>query len=281
MKQLIVNADDLGRAPGINQGIIHAHRKGIVTSTTVMINYPDAPAGLAAVKADAPHLGVGLHITLTSGRPVSPPEDVPTLVNADGFFYHISQWPTVARLFDADELRAEITAQFERFGNLTGRTPDHLDAHHHAAYLHPAALRALLDLAAAHTLPLRQSRLDASPDDALALLPEHAAEYAGGLLDALNTVLAEGPAPWWPARFESRFFGPHAILGDLLLILTSLPEDSVTELMCHPGYVDDALAGSSYTTQREDEIDHLTHAATRECVQAEGIELITFGNLTP
>ena len=76
MKRLIVNADDFGRAPGVNQGILDAHTHGIVTSTTVMINYPDAPAGIERAQADAPDLGLGLHLNLTSGPPISAPEDI-------------------------------------------------------------------------------------------------------------------------------------------------------------------------------------------------------------
>jgi len=71
MKKLIVNADDFGRSPGINRGILDAHLNGIVTSTTVMINYPDAAPGLEQALLKAPDLGIGLHLNLTSGRPVS------------------------------------------------------------------------------------------------------------------------------------------------------------------------------------------------------------------
>ena len=73
MKRLIVNADDFGRSPGINRGILEAHLRGIVTSTTVMVNCPAAALGLERALAEAPDLGIGLHITLTAGRPLSPP----------------------------------------------------------------------------------------------------------------------------------------------------------------------------------------------------------------
>lgn len=65
-----------------------------------------------------------------------------------------------------------------------------------------------------------------------------------------------------------------------MVILTTLPDEGVTELLCHPGYVDDALRTSGLVEQREDELLHLTHAATRECVQAEGIRLVTFAALS-
>jgi len=284
MKQLIVNADDFGRSPGINRGVLEAHLRGIVTSTTVMVNYPAAAPGLERALAEAPNLGIGLHITLTAGRPVSAPETVRSLLTDAGEFVHISAWPARMNRFEADHLQREIAAQVDRFISLAGRPPDHLDSHHHAAYLHPDGLRAILEIAAGFGIPMRAGMADLPPDTAAAalgrILPGFDADTALPLVERLQAVLATGPAPFWPARFEMGYYDRTATLGDLLLILTTLPDDSITELMCHPGYVDDALGLSGYRDKREEEIVHLTHAATRECVRAEGIQLISFGDLT-
>jgi len=284
MKHLIVNADDFGRAPGANRGIIEAYRKGIVTSTTVMINLPDAAPGLDLARTEAPSLGLGLHVTLTAGAPVLPAAQVPSLVTETGEFHPIGTWRAVSDHFDAGELRAEIEAQLEAFTRLAGRAPDHLDAHHHAAYLHPAALRALLDLAVAHDLPIRAPMLDLPDEGILAflgqMLPGLEPERAPALLDTLRAALEAGPVPRWPDHLALEYSLGRPTLAALLVILTTLPEDSVTELLCHPGYVDDALRTSALVEQREDELLHLTHAATRECVQAEGIHLATFALLS-
>ncbi|MBN1202317.1 MAG: ChbG/HpnK family deacetylase [Anaerolineae bacterium] len=282
MKQLIVNADDFGRAPGVNRGILDAHHNGIVTSTTVMINYPYAPAALDEALDSAPDLGLGLHLNLTSGRPVSSPETVPSLVNADGVFYHISDLAPRYGDLDADDIRRELTAQVARFISQAGRPPDHLDAHHHSAYLHPAALAVLLDLAAEYQLPVRRPSLRFKPGQTFELL----SRYVSGLpeetirqfSEQMQTVFDERPAPLTTDALELDFYDERATLGDLLVILTNLPH-GITELMCHPGYVDDALATSVYAAQREEEVKHLTHAATKECIQAEGIRLITFGDI--
>jgi len=284
MKQLIVNADDFGRAPGVNRGIIEAHRKGIVTSTTVMINLLDAAPGLELARTEAPNLGIGLHITLTSGKPALPAAQVRSLVNERGEFYGIREWPAAMERFDAQELRAEIEAQFDAFTRLAGRAPDHLDSHHHAAYLHPAALRATLDLAAAHGLPIRAPQLD-QPDEAIlnfmaGMLRGLKPERAPALLASLRAALEDGPRPRWPDYLALDYSTERPTLAALLVILTTLPDEGVTELLCHPGYVDDALRTSGLVEQREDELLHLTHAATRECVQAEGIRLVTFAALS-
>jgi predicted glycoside hydrolase/deacetylase ChbG (UPF0249 family) len=284
MKRLIVNADDFGRAPGVNQGILDAHRNGIVTSTTIMINLDSAAAGLEGAQANAPDLGIGLHLNLTAGKPVSAQEQVRSLVDEAGRFHHVADWGQRFDMFDPDHIRREIEAQVDRFIALAGHPPDHLDAHHHGTYFHPTGLRTMLDVAGRFNIPLRNAGIDMPVEHAVrtftGLLPGMTEDFARALIEQVQAVVAEYDAPCWPARFETGFFDERATLGDLLVILTNLPDDSVTELMCHPGYPDEGLAGSSYVERRADEVAHLTHAATLECIESEGITLITFGDLT-
>ncbi len=230
MKRLIVNADDFGRSPGINRGILETHLRGIVTSTTVMVNFPDAASGLERALAEAPRLGIGLHLTLTAGRPVSAPEHVRSLLDDDGRFLHISAWPAQLNRFDPEHLQREVAAQVDRFISLTGRPPDHLDSHHHAAYLHPASLRAALEIAAGYGIPMRAGLPDLPPAQAAAvladILPGFDTATALPLVEQLQAVLAEGPAPFWPARFEGGYFDRTATVGDLLVIATACPPTS-------------------------------------------------------
>ncbi|HCS39550.1 MAG TPA: hypothetical protein DIW44_08195 [Anaerolineaceae bacterium] len=80
-KRLIVNADDYGHTHGVSQGIRLAHLRGIVTSTTAMMNYRGAEDDLRKATHECPRLGLGLHLVLTSGNPVLPVEKVPDLVD--------------------------------------------------------------------------------------------------------------------------------------------------------------------------------------------------------
>ena len=84
MRRLIVNADDLGWADGVNRGIADAHRNGIVTSASLIANGA-AFAGAIDVAKSAPALGIGVHLNLSDGKPVSD-EPVPTLTNEQGDF---------------------------------------------------------------------------------------------------------------------------------------------------------------------------------------------------
>lgn len=277
MPQLIVNGDDFGFSPGVNRGILRAHLEGIVTSTTVMINLDYAAEGLERLLKEAPNLGIGLHINLTYGRPVS--SHVSTLVDENGYFFTENRLLEVAFNFDEDELYEEIAAQIERFVELTGRPPTHLDSHYHVAFLHPLALKATLTLATEYGgLPLRESNF-ALADNELTIqiqrfLPDLPDAPLQALIPALKTVFAEGPPPMMPARFDSRFSGSNIALGDLLVCLVDLPTDRPTELLCHPGVKDDPLNLKAENRQRE--LDALIHPSTREVIERYQIELVNF-----
>jgi len=279
MPQLIVNADDLGRSTGVNHGILEAHQKGIVTSTSAMVNYPDAGHGIALLLGQAPFMGIGLHLTLTSGRPVRDPEEVPTLVDEDGRFLPPTKLAPAAMRWGAEDVEQELRAQFARFQALAGRLPDHLDSHHGATYMFPAALRVMLALAREHNLPIRRGEygeraLETAQNWLLASLP---AMQARAVADEVHGILAQYRDVRRPDRLVTSFYDRKAILGELLAILTNLPPDGVTELMCHPGYADGL--DSSYNVQRQQELKWLTYPATHEVVVAEGIRLMTFAEL--
>lgn len=280
MAGLIVNADDFGHSAGINRGILEAHHDGIVTSTTVMINYPDAPAGLEQAQKEAPDLGLGLHLTLTSGSPVSPPEQVPSLVDETGSFYRIQALVNGDVVWQAEDVEREFRAQLERFQALTGKLPTHLDSHHHVAAISPEVLAIFLKLAAEHQLPVRRGPLADSPEETANRLWFHkdaTPEQVLAAAEALHAVAAANPQVRMPDRFVDSFYDHHAILGELLVILTTLPADTVTELMCHPGYTDGLESG--YTAPREKELSLLTHSATHEVITAENIQLMSFAAL--
>ncbi len=280
MPDLIVNADDFGRSAGINRGILEAHQGGIVTSTTAMMNYPAVVPGLETALEVAPDLGIGVHLNLTSGRPLLPPESVPTLVDADGRFYGPAALPHAGRRWAADDLHRELSAQVDHFLRVTGRPPTHLDSHHGAALVLPEALRVTLSLAAKYSIPIRRPPLaDTAQQTArdswvLSRFPDdHALEVA----DELHAIMDAHPGVRMPDRFVSSFYDRLAILGELLVILTTLPSAGVTELMCHPGYADGL--DSPYAAPRERELAALVHHAAHEVVAAENIRLMTFTEL--
>ena len=249
MKRLIVNADDFGRTSGINRGIAEAHRGGIVTSATLMVNY--GPAREAAELAvTCPRLGLGLHLALTGGVPTLPPEQVKSLVDSAGRLPAKPEGLSGAR---PSEVLAEARAQIGRFREIVGRSPTHLDSNHHSHRL-PVVLEAMLTLAGEAGLPVRC----ASPE--------------------MREGLASAGVPTTDAFVES-FYDEAATLPHLLAILGGLG-DGTTELMCHPAHADpELLATSGYAVPRERELAVLSSPEARRAVQDLELELISFAAL--
>lgn len=279
-RRLIVNADDYGRAPGVCHGILEAHRAGIVTSTTVMINQPAVEHPLAAALA-RPGLGVGLHLVFTAWKPVLPPERIPDLVDEAGnFIDQHTVWARADRI-PVRQLRQELAAQVQRFAGLAGHLPDHVDCHHFV-HLYPPFFQVYADLAAEYGLPLRVP-FPVETDfrvalEALPYLEEFPHDLVRGMV-ATNSNLVRARRLAYPDHFVGSFFGREALtLENLFRLLEALPEGT-SELMCHPGYQDPALAGSSYRAERELELALLTDPRLRARIDALDIELVTFGVL--
>src|SRR5262245_24357839 len=93
-RYLIVNADDYGLSPGLNAGVLAAHREGLVTSTSLMANQPWAAEAVAAAPDT---LGLGLHLNLTAGEPCARAAQVPSLVGADGRFLRLDRLAEIGR----------------------------------------------------------------------------------------------------------------------------------------------------------------------------------------
>src|SRR2546426_1457432 len=222
MKFVIVNGDDFGASHGINRGIIAAHRHGILTSTSLLVNTPWSEEAAVLGRA-APDLSVGLHVDLMGH----------------------DKKPTANSLSD-DQCRAELHDQLARFHALMGGPPTHLDAHHNM-HRDPRLLPHFLEVARQHGLPLR----------------EHS-----------------------PVRYFSKFYGQwggqthleQLSVESLARMLETACGEGITELSCHPGYLD-ADFSSSYSSERETEVRTLCDPLIRRVLVEQSIQLINYRQL--
>ena len=148
--RLIINADDFGESEEVNEAVIQAHRKGVLTSCSLMVT-GKAFENAVQLAIQNPQLAVGLHLVVVMGRSVLPQSEIPTLVNekgefrndplAAGFKYYFSRQAQ-------EELQREIAAQFEKFES-TGLPFSHIDGHLHM-HTHPVVFSAALKLGEHH-----------------------------------------------------------------------------------------------------------------------------------
>lgn len=248
---LIVNADDFGLSQGINYGIIEAHRHGVVSSTTAMMNAP-AIEHAAEISADFPALGVGLHFVLSFGVPLTP---MTSLVREGQLGKWLVQQATLG-LLASDEIAAELQAQYQRFISLFGYPPVHIDSHHHAHFVPPVWAQ-VVSFAREKNIPLR---IDREALHRQGIVPQGVRSTDG---------------------FIGDFYADNVSAQAFLLALSQSKargERSV-ELMCHPGYVDQGVKQSRYCDQRLDELAVLTTASLRQAVEAQGYWLGNYGDL--
>ncbi len=147
-KFLIVNGDDFGFSTGVNQAIIQAHKKGILTSTSIMVTGAAFTEAVELARLH-PNLAIGLHLVVGCGKSVLPPQEIPHLVDDKGNFLEDPLQTGLRYQFNSAarrELPLEIRAQFEKF-RATGLKLSHVDGHLHH-HSHPFILNTIVNLAA-------------------------------------------------------------------------------------------------------------------------------------
>lgn len=271
MKELIINADDLGKSEGIFRAICQLYEEGLVSSTSCMTNMPAWPQAAAYLRQH-PEFGAGVHLVFNDGYPVLPAQQVPALLREDGCFLDDKQILWGFKPGTTSQLRAELRAQIERFIQDVGRLPDHLDNHCSVSYVRPDRFKVTLELAQEYGLPIR------SPfgDDLEEMAPLYSKwnDYPVWLILWLGgyyrrRVDQDGiPRP-------NTFIQDFSINGNrkpeyLLEILDNLQDGWISELLVHPGYDGD---------WREQDLRALLDPRIRQRLAEPDIELVNFSSV--
>ncbi|WP_135458954.1 carbohydrate deacetylase [Vibrio echinoideorum] len=252
--KLILNADDFGLTETVNHGIVECFKAGVVKSTTIMMNQPGTQHAIELY-----HQGlvpeVGLHFTVTAGKPLTPPEQVPSLVDEHGHFF------CNVTLFDKsdvneDEVMLELNAQYQAAIN-AGLKINHIDSHHFGGVFKP--LKAAFTRSA-NTIGLPVRRID-------------------NIVNGQDSLLVPTPS-----AFDMRFFDDGVSLSnlqDILLSYQTATPNATVELMCHPSLsVDEELKLlSSYSDKRVEEYQLLTSPELKQWLADHQIECIGFDDL--
>lgn len=247
MKQLLMRADDLGFSEAVNYGIARTVREGLIRNCGVMVNM-DATEHAVELFQRIPCC-LGLHCNVSVGRPVCPPEEVPSLVDSTGHFYSSRRYREAEEEFaSTGDLERELTAQYRRFVQLFGRQPAYFEAHAVKSRRLAAALERVAER------------------NGLFYQPSFS-DFVLGDTFVLNT----------PNHSMEPGYDPRRALKQELF----QTEDGTCRLyVCHPGYVDSyLLANSSLTLPRAGEVDMLCDPEIRRWLAEQGFVLVTYDEL--
>lgn len=262
MRRLIVNADDFGFTHDVNEGIIEAHRNGILTATTLMAN-GDAFENAVTLARENKTLDVGCHLVLVQGQSVADPaRALPATVGELTRLVLRGQFP----IYD------ELLAQVRRIVR-AGIRPTHLDTHKHT-HLLPPVLEAMARLAQEFRIGWIRRPFDFGIDREARITKSAVA--LGMRVTKPHFARALGTV-----RTTDHFAGFQitGTLGEANLIATleRLPE-GLTEFMCHPGKLGPELraAKTRLKESREKELAALVSPAVRSAIAQLGIDLVNY-----
>lgn len=241
--RLIVNADDFGISKAVTLGILEAHKEGVITSTTMMCNMPQAEYS-AELSKNYPELGVGIHFVLTAGFPLA--EGVPSLVDETGRFHKMDKIKEIAT---SEDIRKELRCQMDKFLSF-GIKPTHIDSHHHIHGI-CKVLEIVREFALEYDIPVRR-------------LGEVCENYLKGI------ATTDG--------FTGGFYGDTEVNPEgFINTIEKNKNFGSLEIMCHPGYLDEEiLEMSSYSIPRTEELSTLTSDTVKNYMKENEIQLVNF-----
>jgi predicted glycoside hydrolase/deacetylase ChbG (UPF0249 family) len=108
---LILTADDFGASKNINEGIKIAADKNAITTISVLSNFEESLPDIKRISENHPDIGIGVHLNITTGKPVLRANQVPSLVNENGNFYTIEELLPKINSISINDLRKELRAQ--------------------------------------------------------------------------------------------------------------------------------------------------------------------------
>jgi len=284
--RLIINADDFGLTPGINRAIAELHQAHALTSTTLMATGPAFDDAVATARAN-PTLGVGCHIVLTDGVPVSPPESIPTLIGPDRKTFRPSLLDFVQALLrgkiSPDDIEREATAQIQKLQR-AGIKVTHLDTHKHT-HLFPPVLHPLLRLAEQYSVRAIRHPFEQSWSLALGH-GNRIRRLQVKLLGSLRTRFERQPQIRSAHVLTTNGTIGISATGNLYVrtlheILQAIPAEGAFELVCHPGYNDSDLdrITTRLRTHRDIERNALLTEIPALALHPNAPQLINYGDL--
>lgn len=265
-KRLLMQSDDFGMTDGVTDGIIKAIEFGLIRNTGLFVNMPASYRAIEKIKDK--DVCLGIDINYVCGKPVSKTEQVPHMVDEDGFFYSSGSMASKSKLLKMDdlglvstfetdpypyeEILLETENQVKKFIEMTGQKPEYMHLH---SLMSENCYRAAKEVSNRYGIIHSLDVMKKHP-----LLPGTFGAVKGDYLEA---------------QME------YDVVGNLMdNALPSMSEDETRMFVCHCGYVDyDLFENTSLTLRRVKDLSAMTNAKLKEYIEKQGIEIITYGDL--
>ncbi|MBQ3452008.1 MAG: ChbG/HpnK family deacetylase [Selenomonadaceae bacterium] len=279
MKKIIVNADDFGRHELINRAVERAFKAGCLKSATLMAGGAAFDDAVKVAKKNS-GLGVGIHFTLANGNPVLPPEEIPTLVTAEGIF-HDNYLKFLKRYLSGKisraEVHSELAAQLEKISR-AGLKLTHFDSHQHLHHV-PGIIEIVLKLAQTENISAMRVANTKLFDGELDSLGKLFGRLGLGSLAKFAEHAAHKKKFATPEHFAGIVAGESVSENFLLNLIENLREGT-TEVMLHPGTDNKILQDFCHWEHDfEEELAAVTSKKILDALVEKNISVINFAEL--
>ena len=257
MVRIIFNADDIGYSEAVTLGIIKSYQDGVICSTTMMSNMPAAVLAAKLLKEN-PGLYCGLHANIVIGTPVSDPKSIPSLVDENGKF-NVKKRIQAGLKLELEEIKHEIIAQVERFKELMGHYPTHIEGH---AVFDPNLQIAIYEVATE--------------------LGVHYTDSKRQLVNGKFEIFYDTHHSGWevPVSPKVAYYQDNVSLDYWLEDRAELLKEDLVEIHSHPGYIDQELLDwSSYNITRAKEVQIACDPRLKKWAEENGVEFINFEDI--
>ena len=286
--RLIINADDFGLSKSVNDAVKELCKLGTISSTSVMANMPFA-SEIKEILAFT-HIGIGLHVNLTQGYPVSPVTDIKSIIDSDGKFFPKDKLEILISQGKVEyaHILTEVSAQYYALRELIGERLDHFDSHQGSTRIKMVS-DALIELSKKEGLNRRirvhsKYYLSNSATKTEILEPNIFSINHFGIKRVIVEYLFRRKREYWRKSFKSpegMLFTSSHKTADILTHIANLenpPSSKQTfEVSCHPATDHNDLTDTKMLEERVHEYNLLKSESFKKNLSH--VELITFSDL--
>ncbi len=279
MQKLIVTADDYGMCDVVDKAIDAGIENGIITTTNVMVNM-ETLHNAKDLWDRYPHISIGLHWNVTTGRPISDPQNIPTLVDEKGMFWSIGKFKKrySKGLINPNDLECELEAQYDKYIQICGGGLSYWNTHENSS-LHTKAYRVFEKVAKKHGIKATRTFQRVYFD-----------KYGLSLKTEVREFLVKNFFQLWFEKIRKTFIMPSARVvsfdkvskteGDILLNALKKDGRDFIEVVFHPATVADNPYFGNISTERVKEYEFVSSKTVYEKYTSEGFVFVNYEDIS-